>query len=51
MNKEQALNIIKQTLDQAIKSGVIPNLETAQQILQAFSLIVKENDGNDSSNS
>jgi hypothetical protein len=49
MNKEQALNIIKQTLDQAIKSGVIPNLETAQQILQAFSIIAK-NDGNDSTN-
>ena len=50
MNKEQALQVIKQTLDEAIRKGVFPNLETAQQILQAFSIIAKD-DGNNSSNS
>lgn len=46
MNKEQAMQVIKQTIDEAIRKGVIPNMETAQQILQAYILIAKpEEDG------
>ena len=39
MKKEQALAIIKQIIDEALKKGVIPNLETVQQILQAFATL------------
>jgi hypothetical protein len=40
MTKEQALTVIKQTIDNAIKAGAIPNIETAQIISQAFQIIV-----------
>lgn len=36
MNKDKALQIIKQTLDQAIKMGIAPNLETSAIISQAW---------------
>ena len=39
MNKDKALQIIKQTLDQAIKMGVAPNLETSAIIAQAFQFL------------
>lgn len=42
MDKQQALTIIKQTLDQAIKSGVISNLNDAQLVINAFQTIAKE---------
>jgi hypothetical protein len=43
MKKEQALAIIKQVLDESLKKGVIPNLETVQQILQALSVLANNN--------
>ena len=42
MNEEQALAVIKQTIDEAIKKGVIQNMETAQQIIIAFGLIANK---------
>lgn len=42
MNKEQAIQVIKQLLDQAIKAGVITNLNEAQIIIQAFITIQDE---------
>ena len=39
MEIKNALNVIKQTLDQAIKIGVAPNLETSAVIAQSFSII------------
>ena len=38
---KQALNVIKQTLDQAIKIGVAVNLEQAAIITQAFQIITQ----------
>lgn len=40
MTKEQALTVIKQTIDNAIKAGAVANIETAQVIAQAFQTIV-----------
>ena len=45
MNKEQALQIIKQTLDLAIKSGVATTLQDANLIAVAFQTITKELSG------
>ena len=42
MNKEQALAVIKQTIDESIRKGVVPNIETAQQIIIAFGIIANE---------
>lgn len=42
MNKEQALQVIKQTLDLAIKAGIAQNLEQAALIAQAWTAILKE---------
>mgnify|MGYP003343148242 FL=1 len=39
MQPTQALNVIKQTLDASIKSGVVTNLEHASALLQAYSVI------------
>jgi hypothetical protein len=39
MKPEQALNIIKQTLDLTLKAGVIPNIESAEILLSAFTYI------------
>lgn len=36
---KQALNVIKQTLDEAIKKGVAVNLEQAHLITQAFQIL------------
>ena len=41
MTNEQALTIIKQTLDEAIRKGIVPNMETAQQIIIALGIIAK----------
>jgi hypothetical protein len=46
MNKEQALGIIKQFLDEAIKLGVCKSIENASVLAQAFHVLtqsVKEN--------
>jgi hypothetical protein len=42
MNKEQALQVIKQALDQAVKSGVFTSLSDTQVIITAFQTIVQE---------
>ena len=42
MNKEQALQVIKQTIDEAVKGGIVPNIETAQQIIIALGIIANE---------
>jgi len=39
MNNEQALQIIKSTIDEAIRKGVVPNIETAQQIIIAIGIV------------
>ena len=42
MSKEQALQIIKQVVDQAIANGVFKNTENAATAIQALQIIVKE---------
>lgn len=42
MDRQQALSVIKQTLDQAIKSGVCNTLQETQIIAQAFQTIIQE---------
>lgn len=42
MNKEQALQVIKQTLDLAVKAGIPQNLEQAALVAQAWSVIIKQ---------
>jgi len=39
VKKEQALSIIKQIVDEALKKGVVTNLEIAQQVLIAISTL------------
>lgn len=41
MNKQQALQLIKNILDAAIKSGVIISIEQASAMIQAFSVITQ----------
>ena len=41
MNNEQALQILKSVIDEAIRKGVVPNMETAQQIIIALGIIAK----------
>ena len=41
MTNEQALTVIKQTIDEGIRKGIIPNIETAQQIIIALGIIAK----------
>lgn len=42
MNKEQALAILKQAIDEAIRKGAFQNLETIQQIILSLSYINNE---------
>ena len=39
MTKEQALNVVKQALDQAIKAGVCPTIDTAAILAQAWQIL------------
>jgi hypothetical protein len=39
MNNQNALQTIKQTLDAALKAGVMTNLEHANAVIQAFATI------------
>ena len=41
MEPTKALEIIKQTIDASIKSGVVPNIETAIAVIQAYSVMLK----------
>ena len=50
MNKQQALQFIKNFIDASIKMGVCPNIETAQNIITAFQVIantIKNNEPNE----
>ena len=47
MNKEQALQVLKLTLDKAIKSGVAENIQEANAIAAAFQIIINELSKND----
>jgi len=42
MNKETALSIIKQVLDQAVKGGIFPNMDASFAAAEAFNVISKE---------
>ena len=42
MDKQKALELIKQVIDQAIKGGLFQNVDTAVAVAQAFETIVKE---------
>lgn len=42
MNKEQALQIIKQVVDQSIGNGIFKNAESVSAALQALQTIAKE---------
>jgi hypothetical protein len=42
MDKQKALELIKQVIDQAIKGGLFQNVETAIAVGQAFNIISKQ---------
>ena len=42
MEKQQALTILKQVIDQAIQSGVFKNAESVGAVIQAFQFVVNE---------
>lgn len=42
MKTEQALAIIKQVLDAAVKGGIFPNMEASFQAAAAFNVIAEE---------
>jgi len=42
MNNKQALEIIKQLLDQSIKRGVFENAESVIAVTNAYNLIAKD---------
>jgi len=42
MDKQKALELIKQVIDQSIKGGLFQNVDTAVAVAQAFEVIVKE---------
>ena len=51
MTKEQAMQILKQALDQAVKAGVCPTIDTAAVLYQAFEIVKNTiNDGNNINN-
>jgi len=42
MNEKQALQILKQTLDAAVKGSVFPNMDAAFAAAQAYNLIAQK---------
>jgi len=42
MEKQKALELVKQVIDQAIKGGLMTNLETTVAVAEAFQTIVNE---------
>ena len=42
MEKQKALELIKQVIDQAIKGGLFQNVDTAVAVAEAFQTIVNE---------
>ena len=52
MTKEQqAIKIIKQLIDQAIESGVIKNIETANLVYQSYQILNDSVNGSSDNNS
>jgi hypothetical protein len=51
MTKEQqAIKIIKQLIDQAIESGVIKNIETANLVYQSYQILNESVNGSNDNN-
>jgi len=51
MTKEQqAINIIKQLIDQAIESGVLKNIETANLVYQSYQILNEYVNGSSDNN-
>jgi hypothetical protein len=50
MNKQQAIQIIKTVLDQAIKAGVLNTIDAAATVAQAWQLITQELNKDESTN-
>jgi hypothetical protein len=42
MDKDKAIQILKQAIDQAVKLGAYPNIETVTTIAQALQTIINE---------
>jgi tryptophan synthase beta subunit len=42
METNKALEILKALIDESVKKGIIPNIETAVQVAEAFNTIVKK---------
>jgi acyl-CoA synthetase (NDP forming) len=42
MEKQKAIELIKQVIDQAIKGGLMSNVETAVAVAQAYETILRE---------
>ena len=42
MDKQKALELIKQVIDQAIKGGLFQNVDTAVAVAEAYQTIVNE---------
>jgi len=47
MDPKKAIEIIKSVIDASIKAGVIPNLEYASTIVQAYSILLQKISNND----
>ena len=41
METQKALELIKALIDESIKKGVLPNIDSAVQVAEAFNTIVK----------
>jgi hypothetical protein len=42
MEKQKAIELIKQVIDQSVKGGLMSNVDTAVAVAQAFQTIVSE---------
>lgn len=42
MDEKKAIEIIKNVIDASIKGGIVPNIESASAIIQAYSIIYKK---------
>ena len=41
MENQKALELIKQVIDNSVKGGIMPNVDTAVAVAEAFNTIVK----------
>ena len=42
METNKALEILKALIDESVKKGIIPNIDTAIQVAEAFNIIAKK---------